>query len=76
MITFHITDTAKPFEPEIRFALQLWALNQSQKIAFISNADSAFSIGTGSGVNLRISKHFTGPTAACRMHPYVQFDGT
>jgi hypothetical protein len=76
MITFHITDTAKPFEPEIRFTLQLWALNQSQKITFTSNPDNAFSIGTGSGAHLRISKHFTGPHAACRMHPYVQFDGT
>ena len=76
MVTFHITDTAKSFEPEIRFTLHLWAINQSQKITFSPNPDKAISVGTESDAHLRISKHFTGPNAPCRMHPYVQFDGT
>lgn len=75
MITFHITDTGKSFEPEIRYTLTLWAINQSQQITFSPNPDGAISIGTGADAYLRISGTFTGPDAPNRTHPFVQFDG-
>jgi len=75
MITFYLSETARPFEPEIRFTLELWAINQSQKIAFSPNPDDAFFIGTDPDAHLRIAKDFTGPNAPGRMHPFVQFDG-
>ncbi|HTF17977.1 MAG TPA: hypothetical protein VK658_07885 [Chryseolinea sp.] len=75
MITFHITEKAKPFAPEIRYTLTLWAINQSQEIAFSASPAGAFSVGTEPAADLRVSQHFTGTAAPCRMHPFVQVDG-
>lgn len=75
MIRFHVTDSARTFEPEIRYTLQLWAINQAQEIAFSPDADDAFTIGTSPGHHLIVAPRFTGPTSPSRNHPFVTADG-
>ncbi|MGC3947440.1 MAG: hypothetical protein QM762_23480 [Chryseolinea sp.] len=76
MITFHINDSARGFDAEIRYVLGLWALNQSQEIAFSTGSDNAFSVGTEHNAHLRVCSLFPVPGAPSARSPYVHMDGT
>jgi hypothetical protein len=75
MIAFHISDTAKAHEPEIRYTLGLWAINQAHSIQFSQRREGAVSIGTSSDDQLRIAPNFSGPGMASRTSPFIRLDG-
>src|SRR5689334_6810772 len=76
MVTFHINDSAKPFENEIRYTLGLWAISQRQEITFSSRRDKARIIGLEPDSDIRVSTQFTGPASSSRAHPFIRLDGT
>ena len=75
MITFHINDTARAFDAEIKYVLSLWAKNQSHEIAFSSGSDNAIVVGTDSSAQLRVCPRFPTPGGLSTRSPYVQIDG-
>lgn len=75
MIPFYLTDAARQHEPEIRYVLDLWSINQSQPIRFQTSRDGAFTIGTQPVDHLRIGPEFSGPMSPTRTSPYVTIDG-
>jgi len=74
MVKFYINETAKAHEPEIRYILKLWSINQAQEIAFPSSPDDAISIGTEPNAKLRVSADFSGPHSHARTSPFVRLD--
>jgi hypothetical protein len=76
MVTFHINESAKAFEPEIRYTLSLWATSQNEEIAYAATRNNARSIGIEPEADIRISPTFTGTASASRRHPFIHLDGT
>lgn len=76
MIRFHISDSLKPFEPEIRYTLKLWAVNQSQEIDFTTTADDVLTIGADPLDHLRVAHTFGGDFTAKRNGPFIRCDGS
>ncbi|MEJ1236521.1 hypothetical protein WBG78_00245 [Chryseolinea sp. T2] len=76
MITFHINDSVRAFEAEIRYTLGLWAINQSHEIAFSPFRENSIVVGTQSEAHLRLGLRFPTPGEPATRSPYVQMDGT
>jgi len=83
MVIFRISDTVRAFEPEIRYTLALWAINQSQQISFTSGSDDpalvrdgVFIVGSEADAHLRIGTRMPKLGDPSTRSPYVQLDGT